>query len=348
MSDILRTIFAEGLRRVTVEQDPQEVTDWAIRQLLSTRSGAPEKDPAMDIPQSIEFYQDVLQKREDFFNLPIEERRQMLFPWQSWNRMIDPLPPGVLMNISGEDGVGKTTYAENIVEWYAKNGYKVVFFHFELSHEVMMDRRMSRWSGMTVTELKNQLSEAQRKERDRADRTIGSWGGNIEYVHCPGWTYEQVVQEAHRWRGEGKCQVFVVDYLEKFGVSSRQARLYPSALAREADNVEQMKNLAEQMGVPAIILSQFNKSGKDKPLEELTKTDIRGAGEKTEKANVVVLMKSDTMPDGSLSNVVNIRIAKNTLGPMGTIKQIAKREVFRIADAVWHENVPLDGPGRLP
>ena len=41
---------------------------------------------------------------------------------------------------------------------------------------------------------------------------------------------------------------------------------------------------------PILVLSQFSKAGKNASFKDLDRTDIRGAGEKTEKANVVVLL----------------------------------------------------------
>jgi hypothetical protein len=55
---------------------------------------------------------------------------------------------------------------------------------------------------------------------------------------------------------------------------------------------------------------------------------IRGAGEKTEKANVVILLQ----PDRSAENIINVRVDKNTLGPTGTFQQYFNAPIFSVGD----------------
>jgi len=205
-----------------------------------------------------------------------------------------------------------------------------VFLHFELNRSIMLDRRTARHTGIPRRTLKmGQLSTWEERERQAANERLRAWPGGITYVHTPGWTTERALGEVHALIGERLCDVFVIDYLEKAAPSPRQVKLYGSnVFVREADDVEQIKSFSEQREVPALLLAQLNKMGKGQTFENLDRTAIRGAGEKTEKANVVIMLHREDRD----SELVQVRIDKNTIGPTGSFTQYMETARFRIAD----------------
>ena len=92
--------------------------------------------------------------------------------------------------------------------------------------------------------------------------------------------------------------------------------------------MELLKSWSEQQSVPLLVLSQFNKAGKHTGFVDLDRTMIRGAGEKSEKANVVILLS----PDKTTNGVINVRVDKNTLGPTGTFRQFLDAPHFQVGD----------------
>ena len=92
--------------------------------------------------------------------------------------------------------------------------------------------------------------------------------------------------------------------------------------------MELIKSFAEQNEVPAFLLAQLNKAGKGASFDVLDRTNIRGAGEKTEKANVVVLLHRESRE----SQMVQVRVDKNTVGPVGSFTQFMETSRFRVAD----------------
>jgi hypothetical protein len=65
---------------------------------------------------------------------------------------------------------------------------------------------------------------------------------------------------------------------------------------------------------------------------------MRGAGEKSEKANLVVIIKRERIADG-YSNEVEVMIDKNTMGGTGSFKQMMAPEYYRVGD-LYKGNVP--------
>lgn len=333
-AELLDSFFREGQRRILASEDADGVATWMRREVdrllaVAAPSGV------MDVPESISFYEMMMADREAFWSQPQDEQRRLTFPWKSWNDRIDPLPGGMLMTLAGADGAGKSTYGESIAEWYARMGFKVVYFHFELSHQVMLDRRMARWSGMSIRELKSDMTPEQKKRVRVANQMISEISGNIFYVHCPSATMDGLCRTLTSMTNEKGIEVAVVDYLEKAQPSKQQLAAFgQNTFAREGDNVEQLKSTAERLGIPVIMLAQLNKQGK-RAGDELDRTFIRGAGEKTEKANVVVLIRRE-MDDvtNNYSDTVDVRVDKNTLGEMGSFRQLMVPANFVVKDAI--------------
>jgi hypothetical protein len=77
-------------------------------------------------------------------------------------------------------------------------------------------------------------------------------------MHTPGKSIELVVRELGRLQAAGKCDIAVIDYLEKAAASSTQLKQFgANQFQREANDVELLKNYSESAGIPLLLLSQF-------------------------------------------------------------------------------------------
>ena len=101
---------------------------------------------------------------------------------------------------------------------------------------------------------------------------------------------------------------------------------------READNVEQLKVFAESTDVPVIMVAQMSKAGKNTDAGRMDRNDMGGSGDKSNKANLVVLVRRDRDANGSYSNTVHVQIDKNTMGATGAFDQWMQPEYFRLSD----------------
>jgi len=318
----------ELFRRIYAEDSPEEIHSWLMAQIQ--RVGGDESGARLLWQDSFDLYEGILQKRIEQSVIPESQRRILTWPWVTWRTLLDPLDPGILAVLSAGDGTGKTLYSENIAEHWARSGMNVVFVHFELNRSLMLDRRMTRHSGITRRILKSgELTGQQKIDIQRANERLRQWPGSITYVHTPGWTMERVMGEVSSLVAEDLCDVFVIDYLEKAAASNNQLKsLGNNIFAREADNVEIVKRTAEILDRPALLLAQLSKMGKQQSFNNLDRTAIRGAGEKTERANIVILLYKET----SDSQIVQIRIDKNTMGACGSFEQFMDGSKFLVAD----------------
>ena len=321
----------EILRRCMAEDDPADIHKWLSENL--NRMGGGDDTALLTWEASFDFLERTLEYYEQLAKIPEGERKVLTWPWESWRRIIDPLEEGMLAVVTAPDGAGKTIYGESIAEHWAAHKNKVVFVHYELNRKLMMLRRTARHTGITVRQMKSgKLTQAEKAAIARVRPLLLSWDGHISYLHTPGWSMERTVAELRRLHAEGECDAVVLDYLEKVAPSRRQIQMFGSnPFAREADNVEQLKNFAESTEVPVLMIAQMNKDGKKTSFDNVDRTAISGSGEKSNKANLVVLLKRERTAEG-YSNMVDVLVDKNTMGGTGSFQQIMQPEYFRVGD----------------
>ena len=198
----------------------------------------------------------------------------------------------------------------------------------------MMDRRTARHTSIPVRALKSgNMTPEQRATVASVRPRLLAWDGEITYLHTPGWTMERTIAELRSLQADGRCDVAVIDYLEKASPSARQVKLFGSNVwQREADNVEQLKVFAESTDVPVIMVAQMSKAGKNTDAGRMDRNDMGGSGDKSNKANLVVLVRRDRDANGSYSNTVHVQIDKNTMGATGAFDQWMQPEYFRLSD----------------
>jgi replicative DNA helicase len=317
-----RTIDAASqIARLAYQDEavPDEVLNKA-RSLIDSVSRTGLDDSVLSWTDSLGEWMAGQVRREDE-----QERKPMRFPWDALSRRVPWLRPGMLVVVGADSGVGKTAFLENCAEYWSQVGYRTSFFHFELSHQVMLDRRMARWSGVPITRIEEGILD--QKVNDAIQR-LSEWRGGIEYIHCPGWTMSKVAGTARKLAARGLADAVIVDYLQKARLNFGDG-LTPAQV--RGQQVEVLKVLAEQLAIPVLLASQVNRTAF--LMRQVSRHALRDSGEIEEKANVVVLLQRDVLEDdlystsglppvliaeaGSMSPQTKVVVDKNTMGQTG-------------------------------
>lgn len=328
--------MAEKLAEMAFEEaDGDTLYAWIQEQVAGINSGRPDDKALLMWDESFAEFQRLLA-------LDAQRRASgqagWSWPWDSWTNLLREPQPGGLVLLAGATGTGKTTFAECIAEHWARTGKRVVLVHLELNRKAMLDRRMTRHTGIPFSAIaENKLTPEHRRMIALADKNMQAWAGNVHYLHAPGWSSEQIVKELARLHEAGQCDGFVIDYLQKMTVSRRQSSMWrgeQAPLAWAADNVEAIKNFAEQRELIALLMSQFTKEAQDISLENLHHTKLRGTQEIPDKVNQIVLLHREILPAGRVDDaghevvpkggmdvVVHAKVTKNTFGPLGLVRQ---------------------------
>jgi replicative DNA helicase len=294
---------------------------------------------------SIARFLDVQQMRLEAVSAPAPDQRAraLPFPWENTlGRFRLKLRPGTLALIVAGSGVGKTSLMACCAEKWAQTGYRVAFFHTEISHQDMLDRRTSRLSGLP----KSRVEEPQEIDLPLlidVKARMDAYPGGITYEHCPGWSARQVAARARELHAQGLCDVLIVDYLQKLRLYMPRGYNKNDALA---DAAEVVKNCCEQLGIPGMIASQVNKKAEE--AGRVTAHHIRGTGEADEKANITMIltrpilvapMNDGAYQPGERSPIMDVWVGKNTFGPTGDAKLFFKQDQFLVTELKQEEEV---------
>lgn len=268
------------------------------------------------------------------------------FPWPSawytWQRHIMPLDAGEVGLIAAGTGMGKSAYLENIAESWAMAGRQVVLVHFEDNHRYKLNRRLSRHSGIPITNLKRgTVTQDDMDRRRRAESNMAAWSPRLHYLHTADWSMSQVCRELRTWVDAGRCDAVVLDYLDKAQADERQRKTFgANVYERQADDMERIKSFAEKHEIAAMTATQGNKQIDG--VARATRQHIMGSGQKSHKAQLVLVLNRDIVDGsdaaalgvspGSYSPIVTVRIDKQNQGETLEFRQRLDGPRFRIFD----------------
>lgn len=267
------------------------------------------------------------------------------WPWATWNKLIRPIVPGEVGLFVAGDGMGKTTYLNQIAEHWATCGVQVQVLHAENDKENLADRRTVRWSGVPLAALEDGSATPAQRElvTDIHARIALGWGQRLHYQLCAGWTMQQVIAHCDRERKQGLLDVLVLDYFDKIYHDLDLIKAYRDEYKRDALMMERLKSWAQVNGVPVLTASQMTKFGKKSGATD--RSDMRGSGEKSDKAQLVILLhreKSESgifapngrklAEPGEYSPEAVIRVDKQNRGKTGSFRQFFDGSRYRILD----------------
>lgn len=192
------------------------------------------------------------------------------------------LHPSDLVIIAGESSHGKTSFANSIVLNAITSGARVAFYSMEMTAKQMMARMAAILSGVSANHiLYNPLSV---DELGRVDSSIG------ELLNVQGELYmddrstsniDTIIASIRTNKLRNNIDGAVVDYLQILNVNMRNVNK-EQAMAEVA---RRLKNLAKELGIWIIALSQLNRADGEPSISRL-----RDSGQIAEAADVVMLV----------------------------------------------------------
>lgn len=222
------------------------------------------------------------------------------------------MQPSNLLIIAARPGMGKTAFSLNIAQYVAVNlGLPVGFFSLEMSKEELIDRLLVSQANIDAWKLKSgRLSE---DDFARLSDAMGLLADAPLFIDdTPGMTVLEMRTKARRLVAERGLKLIVVDYL----TLARPSRNYDSRVQEVGEISMGLKNLARELKIPVIALSQLNRSVEHRGNSQPQLADLRESGAIEQDADVVMFLYREDVED---RENVNLSIAKHRNGPVRTI-----------------------------
>ena len=239
--------------------------------------------------------------------LQARARSGLQSPWPRFNGCTTGLHPGDLFVLAANTGRGKTTFALNWALHAARAGCGVAVFSLEMARQQLADK--------TIALAGNFDSYALRRENpaDMRHRIAEAVSSTVElplYIRDCGTSVVALPAMVRRLRARIPIGLVIVDYLQLVKAEGR------TRAEEVADVTRSLKNMAMELKIPVMALSQFSRVSSKEDGREPKLTDLKESSEIEQAANLVVFLHSGSTKDMKADAPVDVDvvIAKQRMG----------------------------------
>ncbi|HIE21331.1 MAG TPA: replicative DNA helicase, partial [Acidimicrobiia bacterium] len=293
-----------------IDEDISTVMDRAEQEVL----GVAERRTSQTLLEVGPMFSDVLEHIE-----LLEERGSEITGLETGfvdlDKKLAGLQPANLVVIAARPAMGKSSLALGIGIHVAKKAEPVAFFSLEMSKEELVQRILSHEGRVDSMKLRSgQLGPLWKRVVDAAGRM---YKAPIFVDDSPVVTVTDIRAKCRRLKRKKGLSLVVVDYLQLMQASTRENRQQEiSEITRN------LKNLARELSVPVIAVSQLNRSLEAREDKRPRLSDLRESGAIEQDADVVMFIYRHEYyhpEDPDKRGIAEVIVAKHRAGSTGPV-----------------------------
>lgn len=249
----------------------------------------------------------------------------------------DGLHRGDLILIAGRPGMGKTSFALQLLQNVSERNGTALLFSLEMSKNQLLQRMLASRSGVDLMALRRQtMTEEQLRS---VVINLGKLAQMPFYLDdTAALTVEQLRAKAMALhaslslKGE-QLDLIIVDYLQLMTPSDLGRR--SGTRAEDVSTISRkLKQLARELNVPIIALAQLNRAVETRPNRIPMLSDLRDSGSLEQDADLVMFLYREEVYDARTERkgIAQVHIAKHRNGPLGVISL-----QFHASTQRWHD-----------
>lgn len=228
--------------------------------------------------------------------------------------------PSDLILIAARPSMGKTAFVLNIAQYMAfHNKSTVAIFSLEMSKEQLVNRLLSMESKVDSQAIRTgNLSDDDWAKLIEGAGTIGK--SNLIIDDTPGISISELRSKCRKYKLENNLAIVMIDYLQLMTGSKKT----DSRQQEISDISRSLKELARELNVPVVALSQLSRAVEQRPEHRPMLSDLRESGAIEQDADVVMFLYRDDYynKDSDMKGVAEVIIAKQRNGPIGTVNLV--------------------------
>ncbi|HHY10911.1 MAG TPA: AAA family ATPase, partial [Firmicutes bacterium] len=248
-----------------------------------------------------------------------------------------------LIILAARPSMGKTALALNMAVNVAKREIPVLIFSLEMDDEQIGDRLVlgelfshKGEEGFAVTshEYQTRLSDEQFRVTQKVFNKL--YPLPISIVDKRGLTVPEIKAKARKVKAEQPdLGLLIIDYLQLIKPPSESNRSWTLIVG---EMVRELRDLAGELDVPVMLLSQLNRGVESRENKRPMLSDLRDSGNIEEFADVVMFLYRDDYyyPDlaqeKGTEGLVEVIFAKQRKGPTGAVQLRFIKEYTRFID----------------
>jgi replicative DNA helicase len=223
---------------------------------------------------------------------------------------------GDLVVIGARPAMGKTALLVNLAEYAAEQGHCVGFISGEQSAMQLGQRALSRSSGIHAEKMRNgSLDDEDWPKLTEAVRRLIAHKFHILDRSAP--TMDEIRRTARRWKQEHGMAALYVDYAQRVRVPKAQNRV-----EEVAEVARSMKEIARDLDIPVILLSQVVKNVDMREDKRPGMSDLANSDELTREADLIAMLYRDEIynENSPQKGTAEFNVEKNRHGPCGQFR----------------------------
>ncbi|MCP3032874.1 replicative DNA helicase [Halobacillus sp. A1] len=296
---------------ITYASNPsEEALDVMMSRLETYREeGMVEEEPTT--------YDTLLEIARDMANPPADGLTGFATGYSDVDRMTGGTQAGDLIILAGRPSMGKTAFALNLAGHHCKQGGRVHIFSLEMGRKALMKRMLS--CEAEIHGQKWQKGCFSHSDYERCMESMGDMSQWQLHLHERDTTVAEMrARVRHSMRKDKHTKpMIIIDYLQLMTSPGRHERrdLEIGAMTRE------LKQLALELKVPIILLSQLSRSVEQRKDKRPLMSDLRESGNIEQDADMVAFLYRDDYYNwtGGKKDEVEFLISKQRNGPVGNV-----------------------------
>lgn len=224
--------------------------------------------------------------------------------------LLGGLQGGDVIAIGARPGVGKSAFVTQIAAHVASKGKRVGFYNLEMQEKQVYERFVVNASGLSLTRLRRAI--AFQNDEEKIFTEANEKLSKIENILIA--TGTKSITEIRAEVRHMQYDLIIIDYLQLIrGDGSRKNNRY----AEVGDISKGIKQIAMELNIPVIVLSQLNRASELTKTKEPSMSEFRESGDIEQDASVVMLMWN--LDEGNWKDK-GLKVDKNRQGTKETFK----------------------------
>ena len=236
-----------------------------------------------------------------------------------------------LIILAARPAMGKSAFAMNIAINAATTNVKetgepisVALFSLEMSQEQIVQRMTAAQARVNLTNIqKGTLTQKEMLLVESANDDLAAL--NVYFCDQGTVTVADIRAKCRKQKASGGLDLVIIDYLQLINGSSKGGNRQ-----EEVGNISRsLKQMARELGVPVIALSQVSRKLEDREDKRPNMSDLRESGSIEQDADIIMFLYREGYYNKNtekVSNLTELIIAKNRGGVTGTLEFLFQGE----------------------
>lgn len=260
------------------------------------------------------------ENKDKYFN--DNETEKTYIGFSKLDDLLGGLEGGDMIVIGARPAVGKSAFVTQITSNLSEQGKRIGFYNLEMQEKQVYERFVVSQSGIGLTRLRR-AKKFLGDEKDRFDKANEVLEKKDNIVITTGSKSVNEIRSESRHMG---YEIIIIDYLQLLK-SDKEYR--GNRYAEVGAISKSIKELAMELNIPIIALSQLNRVSEARDNKEPTMAELREAGDIEQDASVIILMWNLSQEDNSKKGC---KVEKQRQGQTGKVVMNFNGDLMRFEE----------------